>query len=182
MLGQIYLGRQQLDEARQEFDDLAKRQSNPVAALTMSGLIFVAQGNQTEARLRFERAVSVDSQAAVAANNLAWIYAESGDKLGEALRLARTAAEVLPESPEVLDTLGWVYYKSDLPVLAVVPLLRSVEKMPTNAEYHYHLGLAQVKAGDDVRGRESLVRALALDKGAVWADQARRAIDHGARR
>lgn len=176
MLGQIYLGWQKLDEARLEFDNLAKRQSNPVGALTMSGMILQAQGNHAEARLRFEGAMAADPRAAVAANNLAWLYAESGEKLGDALRFARTAAAVLPESPEVLDTLGWVYYKSEMPALAIPPLMRCVEMLPGNAEYRYHLGLAYLKAGDEVHGRESLARALALSRDAAWADEARRAI------
>ena len=94
----------------------------------------------------------------------------------DALRFARGAAEVLPNAPEVLDTLGWVYYKSNLPSLAVETLLRCIEKAPKNAEYRYHLGLSYVKSGDAVRGRESLVRALALGKDARWANDARRAI------
>lgn len=176
MLGQIYLSQKKLDQAKQEFDKLAQRESNPVGALTMSGMIWQAQGNVPEARLRFERAVAHDSRAAVAANNLAWMYAESGERLEDALRFARGAADALPNAPEVLDTLGWVYYKSDLPGLAVAPLVRAVERAPKNAEYRYHLGLAYIKSGDAVRGRESLVRALALDRDAHWASDARRAI------
>ena len=185
MLGQMYLQQKRLDEARQEFDKLAERHSNPVGALTMSGMIFQGQGNLPEAQRRFERAVALDPHAAVAANNLAWLYAESGANLEQAQRLARAAAEVLPNAPEVLDTLGWVYYKSDLAALAIAPLVRCVEKEPKNASYRYHLGLAYLKSGDAVRGRESLVRALALDREPRWANDARRAIaaiDEGARR
>jgi cellulose synthase operon protein C len=176
MLGQIYLSQGKLDEARQEFDNLAKRHSNPVGALTMAGMILQAQQNAPEARLRFERAVALDPNAAVAANNLAWIYAESGQKLEDALRFARAAAEALPNAPEVLDTLGWVYYKSDMPGLAIAPLIRSIEKAPKNADYRYHLALAYAKSGDQVRGREAFTQALALAPTARWANDARRAL------
>ena len=93
----------------------------PTAALTMSGLLLQAGGNQAEARKRFERAVAGDERAVVAANNLAWMYADAGEKLPEALRLARSAAELVPDNADMLDTLGWVYLKSSLPALAVAP-------------------------------------------------------------
>jgi tetratricopeptide (TPR) repeat protein len=176
MLGQLYVSQRRLDEARKEFDALAERQSKPVGALTMSGVILQALGDQKLARERFERAVSLDSQAAVASNNLAWLYAESGENLEQAVRLAVAASQVLPESHEVLDTLGWVYYKSDLSALAVPPLRRAVEKSPNNPSYHYHLGLAYEKTGAVVQSRQSLSRALELKADFAEADDARRAL------
>jgi tetratricopeptide (TPR) repeat protein len=176
MLGQLYVSQRRLEEARKEFDALAERQSKPVGALTMSGIILLTQGNQALARQRFERAVALDSQAAVSANNLAWLYAESGEHLEQAVRLAVAASQALPEAPEVLDTLGWVYYKSDLPTLAVPPLMRAVEKSPNNPSYHYHLGLVYGKTGAVAQSRQSLTRALELKPDFAGADDARRAL------
>jgi Tfp pilus assembly protein PilF len=175
MLAEVYLAQGRLENARQEFDNLARRQSSPIGALTMSGLILQGQGQSGLARDRFEQAVRIDVRAAaVAANNLAWMYAESGERLPEALKLAHAAADALPEAPEVLDTLGWVYFKSDLPVMAIAPLTRAVERSPKNAAYHYHLGLALAKAGEPARGRAALARALELSADAEWRDDARR--------
>jgi tetratricopeptide (TPR) repeat protein len=176
MLGQLYVSQRKLDEARREYDALAQRHSRPVGALTMSGIISQVQGQLPLARQRFEQAVAADSHAAVAANNLAWIYVESGEKLGEAMKLAQTAAEALPESAEVLDTLGWVYYKNDLPALAISPLTRAVEKDPKHAVYHYHLGMAQAKAGNTPHAQRSLSRALELGSALPWAKDARAAL------
>jgi putative PEP-CTERM system TPR-repeat lipoprotein len=176
MLGQLYLKQGKLDEARKEFDALAERESKPVAALTMSGTILLTQGNTALAKQRFERAVSLDSHAAVAANNLAWLYAESNENLERAVMLAVSASQVMPESPEVLDTLGWVYVKNNLPTLAVPPLVRAVEKNPGNPTYSYHLGLAYEKAGDHSQSRRSLEKALALKADFAGAEDARRAL------
>ena len=176
MLGQIYLEQGKLDQARQEFDNLALKQSNPVGALTMAGMILQAQNNSSQARVRYERAVTLDPRAAVASNNLAWMYAETGEKLEDAVRLARNAAEALPDSADVLDTLGWAYYKSNLADVAIGPLVRSVEKEPKNADYRFHLGLAYLKAGDAERGRDALIEALEMAPEAAWAAEAKRAI------
>ena len=176
MLGQVYLKQRKLDDARAKFDLLAEKESRPIGALTMSGLILQAQGNTAQARQRFERALAIDPQAVVAANNLAWIYAEANENLEQAVRLSVAASEVMPDSPEVLDTLGWVYYKSNLPALAVPPLVRAVERAPDNALYRYHLGLAYERAGDATKSRESLTKALALKSDFAGADDARRAL------
>ena len=111
--GRPTCGMNRLDDARAEFDRLATRQSRPVGALTASGTILQAQGKVQEARERFERVISIDPGAAVAANNLAWIYADSGQNLDKAVQLAQSALERLPDVPDVLDTLAWAYYKSN---------------------------------------------------------------------
>ncbi len=121
------------------------------------------QNKQSEAQARYEKVVLMDPRAAVAANNLAWIYAESGNNLDEALKLAQTARLQLPSSPEVSDTLGWVYYKKGLPSLAVPIFRESVDKSPKNAVYRYHLGLAYAKSGHLEDARKALEQALALD-------------------
>ena len=84
---------------------------SPSSALTMLGMIAQMEGDKTQAIDYFQRAVDLDPRAAIAANNLAWIYAERGEKLDYALQLAQTAVQVMPKAPEAQDTLGWVYYK-----------------------------------------------------------------------
>ena len=54
------------------------------------------------------------------------------------------------------DTLGWIYYKKDLPSLAVRPLEDSLKKRPDNAEVLYHLGLTYAKLGDKAKARDAL--------------------------
>ena len=90
----------------------------------------------------------------MAANNLALLYLDSGENIDVALQHAQTAVAAMPEVPEVLDTLGWIYYKKNLSAQAIPPLARSVEKQPKNPVYHYHLGLAQVLAGDSLAGQK----------------------------
>ena len=176
-LGQLYLAQKKLDQARKEFEALAAREPRSVAALTMVGIILQAQGDAKGARERFERVVEIDPQAAVAANNLAWMYAESGGNLDKALQLAQAAHKQLPDLPEVNDTLGFVYYKKNLAALAIPPFKVSVEKNPGNPVYHYHLGLAYASAGDSARAKQSLTRALALQPNFEGADETRRLLN-----
>lgn len=174
MLGQIYVSQRKLDQARIEFETLATRQSKPVAPLTMSAMILESQGRIDLARKRYEDVLALDSGAVIAANNLAWIYADAGEKLDTALALAQTATAAAPESPELMDTLGWVYYKKQLPQLAIPLFQRSIGKAPGDASYHYHLGLAYVQAGDAANARKALERALASNPDVKTAQDIRR--------
>jgi hypothetical protein len=74
------------------------------------------------------------------------------------------------------DTLGWIYYKKNAPDLAVPAFEDAVARGATNPIYHYHLGLAYLQAGDQVKGRRALERALTLKKDFPGADDARRAL------
>jgi tetratricopeptide (TPR) repeat protein len=161
MLAQLYLSQKKLDQARHEFDSMAAKQSRPVAALTMSGMILQSQGQTAQARKRFEQVLAIDATAPVAANNLAWIQAEAGEQLDVALQLAQRAASRSPDVAEITDTVGWIYLKKNQPHLAMPQFERSVAVDPKNPTFHYHLGLAYLQAGDAVRGRASLERALA---------------------
>ena len=134
-----------------------------VGAQTVVGMILQMQNKQAEAQASYEKVLSMDSRAAVAANNLAWLYAEGGGNLDVALELAQTAKSQLANSPEVSDTLGWVYYKKGLPSLAVPVFRESVDRSPKNAVYQYHLGLAYAKSGNDEEARKALEQALVLD-------------------
>jgi tetratricopeptide (TPR) repeat protein len=177
ILASVYFSQKRLGEALQEYDALSKKQARPVVPLTMTGIILEQQGQVDAAVKRYEDVLALDSRASVAANNLAWILAERGQNLDRALQLAQTAVAGSPDTPEILDTLGWVYYKKNLPGLAISQFQRASEIAPNVPEYHYHLGLAMLKNGDSVKGRASLQRALELKPSASVAGEIRRALD-----
>jgi Flp pilus assembly protein TadD len=130
-----------------------------------------------EARARYEQVLKIDPRAAVAANNLAWMMSGQSDSdVDVALQLAKTASETLPNEPEVNDTLGWLYYKKDLPALAVPWFKRSLDTDPNNPVFHYHLGLANAKLGYYVQARSSIEHALKLRPDFDGADQARKTL------
>ncbi len=114
-------------------------------------------GDNTQALDYFQRAVDLDPRAAIAANNLAWIYAERGEKLDYALQLAQTAVQVMPKAAEAQDTLGWVYYKRRAAEPAIAAFRQTVDLAPANATYHYHLGLAYL-LGEDPGQRPAINR------------------------
>jgi tetratricopeptide (TPR) repeat protein len=174
MLGQLYLSQGRLADARREFEALADRHAKPVAALTMLGIIAEMERNAPKAQEHFERAVELDPRAAIAANNLAWLYAEKGDRLDYALQLAQTAVQVLPKAGEAHDTLGWVYFKRNTAGPSIAAFRQAISLSPKNASYHYHLGLAYSLGEEPEHARTSFSQALSLSGGkAPWAADAR---------
>jgi tetratricopeptide (TPR) repeat protein len=162
LLGEVYRAQQRLEPARAKFDAAVERNPADIASRTMAAMLVHAQQKPGEAKARYARLLEIEPRAAVAANNLAWIYADEQQNLDVALQLAERAAEQMPDYAEALDTLGWVYYRKQLPLLAVEPFERAVEKDPENAAFHYHLGMALAASGDRVRSRTSLQTALKL--------------------
>ena len=165
LLGQLYVSQRKLDQALAEYDKLAARQPGAIMPQTMAGLILQAQGKPDEARERYERLVEVAPRAAVASNNLAWMYASRGEQLDRALQLAQAAKAELPDNPAINDTLAFVYLKKQLPSLAIPLLNLAIAKEPGNPAYHYHLGLAYIQSGDKAAARKSLEQALKLKGG-----------------
>ena len=173
-LARVYAMQQRLPEATAEFEKLAERQPKAMAPLTLAGVLLQLQNKPNEAKAFFQKALDVDSRAAVAANNLAWLYAEDNEKLDIALQLAQTAKAGLPDRHEVDDTLGWVYYKKGLSTLAVAAFQRSVHLQPDNPSYVGHLGLAYAQSGDKDKARQTLERALKIKADFDGADEARK--------
>jgi tetratricopeptide (TPR) repeat protein len=173
-LARVYAMQQRLPEATAEFVKLAERQPKAMAPLTLAGVLLQLQNKPNEAKALFQKALDVDSRAAVAANNLAWLYAEDNEKLDIALQLAQTAKAGLPDRHEVDDTLGWVYYKKGLSTLAVAAFQRSVHLQPDNPSYVGHLGLAYAQSGDKDKARQTLERALKIKADFDGADEARK--------
>jgi Tfp pilus assembly protein PilF len=170
MLASVLLAQKKLDAAKTEFDNMAARDPKNVGAKTMAAMIVHTQ-NLPEAKKRYTEILKDSPDAGVAANNLAWIYAEEGTRLDEALRLAQTATAHLGNNAAAQDTLGWVYYKKEMPDRAIEPFEKSVNTEPENPVYHYHLALALQRLGDIRRARESAQRAVKLKPDYTEAQQ-----------
>jgi tetratricopeptide (TPR) repeat protein len=175
LLGRIAMANGQIDRALSEYEALAARSPAPAGALTVVAMIHEARGDRDRAKQQYQRVVDLDPNAGVAANNLAWIYAEEG-RLEEALKLA-TVARAQLKRPEAEDTLGWVYYRKGLLQHAIGAFERAAKKSPNNPVYQYHLGLAQLKQGNEAEGRAALKRALALNADFNGAEDARKALE-----
>ena len=141
----------------------------------MVGLLLEAQGKRDEARKAYEATVNGARTLRSRPTTSRSSTPSRGRISTWRFELATSAKQGLPNDPSVDDTLGWVYYKKDLPSLAVRPLEDSLKKLPDNAEVLYHLGLTYAKLGEKAKARGALERALKLNP-KVGGDEARRVL------
>ena len=175
LLAEIYIAQERIDKAIAELE-IAARLPDGVGASTMIAILLEQQNKTAEARTRYERILEANSSAPIAANNLAWIYAENGVNLDRALELAQSAKRDLPESPDVTDTLGWVYYRKKMFPQAVASLKEAAALAPENVLTQYHLGLAYTGASDYQSAKPLLIGALKAAPQSPLADEARAAL------
>src|SRR5262249_55771264 len=93
---------------RKTFESLAAHDPQSGEARTAVGIMLQAQKRDTDARGWYEQALSIDPRQAIAANNLARLYATDRSNIDEAVRLARLAEARLPDDPGVEDTVKMV--------------------------------------------------------------------------
>ena len=173
MLADLYMIQGKPSQALERYEALALLDPQSFTAHTMIGMILQGQKRIPESKKRYETALEISPNAAIAANNLAWILADERQDLDRALTLANQAAALRPDDPQVADTIGWVYYQKQLPTLAVKPFERAVNKDPKNAEFQYHLGMAYAATGDTAKAKVHLQKALAISTTFNGAAEAR---------
>jgi len=137
----LYLQDGRLEEGLKELDVLIKKNPSNAGAYIVKGMIFEKQGKIEDAKKQYVEALKIDSNNAVAGNNLAFLLAEQGQDLNNALGWAQMARKKQPDNPGIADTLGWVYFKLGSYLLARDQLQFAVGKQPDNLVFQYHLAM-----------------------------------------
>jgi tetratricopeptide (TPR) repeat protein len=128
--------------------------------LSTLALVLDTAGRWVDARQVYEAVIKLDPSNGVALNNLAFLLSEHGGDLDDALTKAQRAKQLLPNLSEVSDTLGWIYLKKNLTDNAIDIFKDLVSKVPAQAIYRYHLGMAYSQKGDKTRALQELQDAL----------------------
>ena len=128
--------------------------------LLQLGLLMDGTGRRDQAKPIYEQILKIQPDHPIALNNLAFIKAEEGQDLDEALTMAQRARQGLPNSPDVMDTLGWIYLKKNLSDDAIRTFKELVVAAPNSASYHYHYGMALLQKGDKPSAKRELETAI----------------------
>ena len=121
---------------------------------------FHDSGRTEDAEKAYRDTLALQSNNPLVKNNLAYLEAETGGNLDEALRLAQEASRAMPGDMALADTLGWIYFKKKNNDSAIQVLTNAVQKAPRQAIYHYHLAAALLEKGDRVDARKQLQEAM----------------------
>ena len=161
-----------LTAAVADFERAAKQDPSGFRAYGGAAALFVRMGNHAKAAEWLERYLETVGEPEdptkltrsggffFASAELAWIYCEHLDDLDRARKYAARAAEIDPNVPSLLDTLGWIHHKAGEHERAIPLLRRAFKNAPTNAVIGYHLGATLAKVNNPKRAEEVLADAL----------------------
>lgn len=131
-----------------------------VTVLSTLALTLDHAGRWTEAKQAYEATLKLDANNGIGLNNLAYLIAEHNGDLDDALTKAQKAKQLLPNTYEVSDTLGWIYLKKNLSDNAIEIFKDLVTKAPNQSTFRYHLGMALYQKGDKPKAIKELAEAL----------------------
>ncbi len=141
---------------------VVKFPKEPAVKLALAST-FERERKYAEAEATFRQIIADDPKDADALNSLAYMFAERGQKLEEAVGLVQQALAIDPGNGAYLDTLGWAYYKQNRFDQAEAPLKEAAEKLPAVSVIQDHLG-------DLLSKRGSLDEAIAAWQKALDGD------------
>jgi tetratricopeptide (TPR) repeat protein len=138
-----------------------KHPANP-QVYALLGTLEQSSGDQTTAVEYYEKALQLQPDQPVAANNLAYLLVENGHNQDRALMLAQSARRGMPDSPSTADTLAWVYYHKGMYASARDLLEDAIKMAPDNASIQYHLGMTDSRLSDRRGAMIHLAKAATL--------------------
>ncbi len=170
----LLMDKQQVDRALEQYQKILSIRPSDASTYTLIGVLEDGRNNSQAAEDNYRKALELNPEMPIAANNLAWVISESEQgNMDEALQFARAAVEKVPNNPAFYDTLGWVYHKKGLQGPAIESLKKAVAmeaaqaaargKQP-NPAYNLRLGIALAAQGDKQNARKEVEIALRNEK------------------
>ena len=145
-------------------------------ALVALGLASETKQDYVAARQKYEKALKAYPGTVPAQRQLAILLAEKLADDQAAFELATAVRSLTPEDAEVSKVLGKIHYRRGDHKEAIRLLKESLSRRSTeDADLLYHLGMAQFHV-QDKQAKQSLTRALTLDKNQKLASEAEKAL------
>jgi tetratricopeptide (TPR) repeat protein len=120
-------------------------------------------GRHGEAEALFRKALGMDPDHANTLNYLAYMWAERGENLDEAMTYIEKAVALDPDSGAFLDTLGWVHYQQGDFEAALREIERARALVGDDPVITDHLGDVLLKLDREAEALEHWKRAYRLD-------------------
>lgn len=155
---------------------LAVNDALPAAYLKL-GMLYQKREQFGKAAKAYQKTIERNPNSALAYNNLAWMAAESGRDLDQAVVWAKKATELAPEYFGVFDTLAWVYRARKEYDLAISTLQKAVALNPQSTTVFYHLGRVYLEQGNNKQAATALNQVVSLDSQSRDAERAKKLLN-----
>ena len=170
-----------MDQAIGEYQRALQNNPRDQRLYISLGSLFESRGEWQQAEDQYHRALQVQPDYPVVANNFAYLLLEHGGDMNTAMTYAQTARKGLPDLPDSADTLGWAYYLQGAYSSAIDLLREAAKGSPDNPTYHYHLGMAYQKSSNFPKAKQKLELALKLNPKYPHADEIKKVLAQSAR-
>ena len=147
-----------------------------VPALVILATVHEQEGRYAQAKQLHERILDHYPLFVPATRQLALLYAGHFGNDEKAYELAVKARSAFPDDPELARTLGILSYRRRDYVRSAQLLKESIRKWNNDAELAYYLGMAHYRLKERKESKEALLRAVALNDQAPFAEEAKRVI------
>lgn len=131
------------------------------------GLYYAEIGNYVAMEQDFRRLLTLDPRNADALNALGYMLAQQGKRLQESRRYVEQALRLKPDSPAILDSMGWVLYRAGKAAEAL-EYLRKAHALDQDAEISAHLVEVLWTLGRRDEARQVLEKALEQTPGDAY--------------
>jgi len=126
---QLLASLERYDEALGFYDRYVSYRPDEENALLGRAELLLRMGRLDESLEQYRAAVKRWPESAMSLNALGYTLADRTGNYKEAEKLIRKALEYDPESPAIIDSLGWVLYKLGDPEAALAELQRAYETL-----------------------------------------------------
>ena len=162
---QIYITEAQLlkdlhkpESALKIYDEAINAYPQDADLLYARGLLAADLGDIEKAETDFKAALAIKPDDSDALNALGYTLADQTDRYEEAYAYVKKALELDPESPAILDSMGWVLFRMKEYSEALKYLRLAAEKLD-DPEIFAHLGEALWTTGAKKEARDILDKA-----------------------
>ena len=166
-LGDILRGRERYSEAVDAYDRAMTRivtlERRHWSLLYARGIVLERSKQWPRAEADFLRALEFEPEQPYVLNYLGYSWVDKGRNLDKAHAMIKKAVTLRPRDGYIVDSLGWVLYRSGQYGKAVRELERAVELRPGDPVINDHLGDAYWKVGRRQEARFQWRRALGFD-------------------
>jgi len=161
----VWLRLDRFRDALADLDELIRRQPHLAQLYELRGQAHERLGHPDQARADLKRASELPQVDAAQLNDLAWRLATGPPHLRDperAVSLARKAAALTSNSPNVLNTLGLALYRAGQYAEAITTLERSLagNKGQFDAYDLFFLAMAHHRLGHTMQARDAFDRAV----------------------
>ena len=165
-LADIYRAQKAPEKALEIYNSIiggiAEPQENQWSLFYTRATTYQQMGKWPEAEADFVEALKLSPEEPVVLNYLGYSWVDRGEHLDEALALIKKAVDLRPNDGNIVDSLGWAYYKLGRYQDAVEQLEKAVLLRPDSSEINAHLGDAYWRVGRTLEARFQWSHAIAM--------------------